>query len=217
MACSQVFDGSVIKATEARSIVTWKPQGKNKWISSTGISLALYSSTEAKKNTSSARFWDAEPLLSAQFGKGQHTAEAEAILKKMDPGGEIETSAFFRRSGDYRWPLYEPTTSCPPEADCESWPYVIRYLHRPLQDWTIDRLMSYGKGTLSHKILNGQDVYAISDGPYQSIFEGRFKQGKTVLWFIAQDQNKNKNIWNKQMRFDALQSINIFLKTIKER
>jgi hypothetical protein len=211
LSCSQIVGSNITKSAVARPVASWQQQSKNTWLSSTGISLVLYSEAEAKKNTSSARFWDAEPLLSPQFGKGHHTAEAENLLKKMSPGSEIETSAFFRRSSDYRWPLNTPSNKCPPNASCGTWPYLIRYLHRPASGWKVDRLMSYGIGVLNHKLVDNRDTYTISDGPYQPIFEGRFIKGTTVKWFIAQDTKQNKVAWTTEMRFATLRDINDLL------
>jgi hypothetical protein len=184
--------------------IGWSKVSKNRWRSETGISLNLYQK-DIYANIPFARFWDTENAL-----------EAQLLLARASPGDEIYVSNYFRRSGS-AWLFYQYAAQpkCPGLiGDCPSSLYVIHYLHRPQNDWVIDLLTSHAKGFILGQRVQDRYIYEITDGPYDPIFEGRFKYKRNSYWFSATGVQPSRQLSTPEMRYNTFQSINDLLKSL---
>ncbi len=206
-------EASVIKAKDVvfqsiksscQTNVRWMKKGKNQWISTTGISLKLYEED------------DFAAVPSTYFWNSNNASEADSILKEADPGEEINVTEFFWRVAN-PWRIAELQSECPPDAFCKASPYSIHYLHRPENEWIIDRLMIRAQGVVTSKpdplAPLSRDIYVALDGPYMPIFEGRFRRDGVTFWFSAQKTKIDQKFSTRQMRIKVLQQINDFLES----
>ena len=203
--------------------ITWTKQGENQWISEEGLILNLYNEADADP----VHVWDEEifNVTTSSFWISEHASEAETILEEMIPGAEINVTNFFRNHG---WRIIIPVLGeCPKSLKCIiADPYQIEYLHRPAEDWVIDRLLTRAQGF----VLDETDpadpriiTHTVFDGPYLPIFEGRFRQDGTTFWFSAHDhdgatsyrtlrrEGESLELSTAEIRLETLQKVNDFL------
>ncbi|MEL6384207.1 MAG: hypothetical protein AAFQ89_17485 [Cyanobacteria bacterium J06626_18] len=204
--------------------ITWTRQSENQWISEDGLVVKLYNEADAD----SARLWYEEEVFAittSSFWTSDNASEAEAILEEMIPGEEIDVTNFFRNRS---WRIEIVSFGCSRGLKCiPEDPYLIQYLHRPAEDWVIDRLLTRAQGFVIDETDPADPrliTHAVVEGPYLPIFEGRFRQDGVTFWFSARDHDGITSyrtllhekhgileLSTSEARFETLREINDFL------
>jgi len=165
-------------------------------------------------------------------------SEAYTLLAEASPGEEIDVSRQFTRELNL-WIYYQaslrtstgqrlPITSLDPRFSPLSpdrfyilpSSYNIYYLYRSVEDWGIDHLVVQGSSVLRENPDVNIEPRLKYYGPYQTIFEGRFKQEGFTLWLSTYDETIHNlllesavlkpSLSTPEIRFKTLQAINDF-------